>query len=326
MLSIFKIISNEVISYLMQLFYFYLYYVYHHFVSEEFEQQSANNSSMQAIIKKIKNEIFFQSKFNLNDPNISSIKAFRNRQDYLDCINQRVIAAESLVFLSKQLQELFPLIQNYLVNDSSNVLDSYMCIIKETPKIRVPIYFYISRVAIDYTQITETITKINWDLHDILSQHNFYVDVLLKQMQQLIKDVESLKMHKTLEKVTVNVLLEQCLRLIMRMLVDAYANVKKCSNEGRALMQLDFQQLIVKLEKLCEIRPVPDKDYAEIYIKAFYLPDSSIEKWIKDHPEYSQKNIISLINLMAQLTKKTRTNIIASFESTNNVHSNNNLN
>ena len=35
MLSIFKIISNEVISYLMQLFYFYLYYVYYHFVTEE---------------------------------------------------------------------------------------------------------------------------------------------------------------------------------------------------------------------------------------------------------------------------------------------------
>jgi hypothetical protein len=35
MLSIFKIISQQVISYLMQLFYFYLYYVYFHFVSDE---------------------------------------------------------------------------------------------------------------------------------------------------------------------------------------------------------------------------------------------------------------------------------------------------
>ncbi len=91
-------------------------------------------------------------------------------------------------------------------------------------------------------------------------------------------------MHSSLEKTTLNVLLEQCLRLIMRILVDSYASVKKCSNEGRALMQLDFQQLIVKLEKICEIRPIPDKDYVEVFIKAFYLPDSSIEKWIRDHP------------------------------------------
>ncbi len=35
MLSIFKIISAEVISYLMQLFYFYLYYIYLHFAHEE---------------------------------------------------------------------------------------------------------------------------------------------------------------------------------------------------------------------------------------------------------------------------------------------------
>ncbi len=174
------------------------------------------------------------------------------------------------------------------VIENSNILESGLneClnVIKETPKIRRSIYYYISRVAIDYTQITETITRVNWDLHDILSQHNFYVDVLLKQIQQLIVDVESLKMHLSLEKTTLNVLLEQCLRLIMRMLVDAYASVKKCSNEGRALMQLDFQQLIVKLEKICEIRPIPEKDYVEVFIKAFYLPDSSIEKWIRDHP------------------------------------------
>ena len=35
MLSIFKIISSEVISYLMQLFYFYMYYIYLHFAHEE---------------------------------------------------------------------------------------------------------------------------------------------------------------------------------------------------------------------------------------------------------------------------------------------------
>jgi hypothetical protein len=30
----------------------------------------------------------------------------------------------------------------------------------------------------------------------------------------------------------------------------SYANVKRCSNEGRALMQLDFQQLLRRLERI----------------------------------------------------------------------------
>ena len=33
-----------------------------------------------------------------------------------------------------------------------------------------------------------------------------------------------------------------------------YASAKKCSNEGRALMQLDFQQFLIKLEKITDLR------------------------------------------------------------------------
>ena len=35
---------------------------------------------------------------------------------------------------------------------------------------------------------------------------------------------------------------------------DRFATAKKCTNEGRALMQLDFQQFIIKLEKLTDLR------------------------------------------------------------------------
>ena len=33
-----------------------------------------------------------------------------------------------------------------------------------------------------------------------------------------------------------------------------YASARKCSNEGRALMQLDFQQFLIKLEKITDLR------------------------------------------------------------------------
>lgn len=63
----------------------------------------------------------------------------------------------------------------------------------------------------------------------------------------------------------------------------SYANVKKCSNEGRALMQLDFQQFLMKLEKLTDLRPVPDKEFVETYIKAYYLTENDMEQFIKNH-------------------------------------------
>lgn len=63
----------------------------------------------------------------------------------------------------------------------------------------------------------------------------------------------------------------------------SYANVKKCSNEGRALMQLDFQQFLMKLEKLTDLRPIPDKEFVETYIKAYYLTENDMEQFIKNH-------------------------------------------
>jgi syndetin len=193
--------------------------------------------------------------------------------------------------LAQQLESLFPLVCK-LVPKSNKLLETHLDALKEIPKTRASIYAYVAKVAIDHIQIQESISKLNWDINEIMSQHNSYVEVLLRQVQQIIIDVESLNENLPIEKQTLNYLLEQCLKLTMRTLVDGYAQVKKCSNEGRALMQLDFQQLIVKLEKLCEIRPIPDKDYVELYIKAYYLPESSIEKWIKDHTVSKQTLII----------------------------------
>lgn len=48
-------------------------------------------------------------------------------------------------------------------------------------------------------------------------------------------------------------------------------------------MQLDFQQFLIKLEKLTDIRPIPDKEFVETYIKAYYLTENDMERWIKEH-------------------------------------------
>jgi hypothetical protein len=145
-------------------------------------------------------------------------------------------------------------------------------------------YLFVTNLAVDWNQMFELICRVNWDLDEILSQHNIYVDMILRQIQKMIVDIESFNEQLPLNKNIINSFVKEALKLVMRKLVDGYALVKRCTNEGRALMQLDFQQLIVKLEKLCDLRPIPEKDYVEAYIKAYYLPDSSLEKWIKDHP------------------------------------------
>ena len=63
----------------------------------------------------------------------------------------------------------------------------------------------------------------------------------------------------------------------------SFSQAKKCSNEGRALMQLDYQQFLTKLGKLTDLRPIPDHDYVETYIKAYYLTETDMERWIQEH-------------------------------------------
>ena len=184
--------------------------------------------------------------------------------------------------MANEIENLLPLIE--ILQSKQGNLNEYREALKMTENIRVPIYNYVARLAIDSSLISEMIVKVNWDLADIMSEHNAYVDKLLVQIKQLRVDFDALKDRIPLDKCYLENIYRQCFRMCMKMLVDGYSSIKKCSNEGRALMQLDFQQLIVKLETLTEQRPLPDKEFVDSYIKAYYLPDSSIEKWIKEHP------------------------------------------
>lgn len=58
---------------------------------------------------------------------------------------------------------------------------------------------------------------------------------------------------------------------------------KKCSNAGRALMQLDFTQFMSQINSVCPINQMPQKELVEVYIKAYYLPETSLETWTRDH-------------------------------------------
>uniref|UniRef100_A0A1I7TM46 DUF2451 domain-containing protein n=1 Tax=Caenorhabditis tropicalis TaxID=1561998 RepID=A0A1I7TM46_9PELO len=93
-------------------------------------------------------------------------------------------------------------------------------------------------------------------------------------------------------------------------LVQGYGDGGKCSTEGRALMQLDFQNVLMKLEPLCGIKPVPHANFVHDYIKAYYLPENGLEQWIRSHSEYSSKQLSSLLGAAAHVSKKARLRIL----------------
>ena len=80
-----------------------------------------------------------------------------------------------------------------------------------------------------------------------------------------------------------------------------FSQAKKCSNEGRALMQLDYQQFRTKMEKMtlrrhanqCHLmciiltiiiyRPLPHHDIVENYIRAYYMSETDLESWLTNN-------------------------------------------
>jgi len=60
-------------------------------------------------------------------------------------------------------------------------------------------------------------------------------------------------------------------------------------------MQLDFTQFSSKLEKIAELRPIPGKDFVEQYVKAYYLPESALETWIKAHKVRLFSRVIEIL-------------------------------
>ncbi len=88
--------------------------------------------------------------------------------------------------------------------------------------------------------------------------------------------------------------------------VEGFALAKKCTNEGRALMQLDYRQFVLKAEAISGLRPLPYQAYVSAYVKAFYIPDSELELWVQSHPEYSAAQLVALVNSVAYSNNKTR--------------------
>jgi hypothetical protein len=83
--------------------------------------------------------------------------------------------------------------------------------------------------------------------------------------------------------------------VVTHVLVEGYANAKKCSAAGRALMQLDFTHFLSMLQSLSGMKHPSHQQYVDQYIKAFYL-GNALEEFIASQKSYSNRHMMGLIN------------------------------
>ncbi|XP_030883597.1 syndetin [Leptonychotes weddellii] len=357
MMNILKPIAFDVIHFMSQLFDYYLYAIYTFFGRNDSLESTGlglSSSRLRTTLNRIQESLIDmevsadptatltaaeERKEKVPSPHLSHLVVLTSG-DTLYGLAERVVATESLVFLAEQFEFLQPHLDAVMPAVKKPFLQQfYSQTVSTASELRKPIYWIVAGKAIDYEQMLLLMANVKWDVKEIMSQHNIYVDALLKASTQkylwpqhspvlltqgscalfprilsFLKNLSRYGLKKSLS--TYRFLFPSHHFWFFIIVYLRYANVKKCSNEGRALMQLDFQQFLMKLEKLTDIRPIPDKEFVETYIKAYYLTENDMERWIKEHREYSTKQLTNLVNvcLGSHINKKARQKLLAAID------------
>ncbi|XP_065583263.1 syndetin-like isoform X2 [Artemia franciscana] len=310
MMRLLQPIAFDICICLNQLIDYYLYAVAKFFTFEVKDSSSIiPNSKLPAVLEKIESDLILnddqpmahEEKLKVLAPSLSRIVNLSRPESMV----ARITAVESVVFLAQQLENFSDEFKAATSESKHAALDSFFQKVKTNAvDLRHPVFACIARLVIKRDLVLAQMNRVQWDIREVMSQHSPYVDELLIELQSF-----STRLGETLSRVSVSpevhtLIWEHVALYANQTLLEGYSNVKKCTNEGRALMQLDFRHFTMKMETLTSVRPLPGSTLVETYIKAFYIPESTIEEWTKEHTEYSEKQLQSLVQVVSQSNKR----------------------
>ncbi|GJN20040.1 hypothetical protein PR202_gb07363 [Eleusine coracana subsp. coracana] len=151
----------------------------------------------------------------------------------------------------------------------------------------------------------DKIANAKWEVKELGIEHNGYVDLLLGEFKHyktrldhggISKEVTNFLCASQLQ----HLLLQYGIESIAEVLVEGLSRVKRCTDEGRALMSLDLQVLINGLQHIVSANVKPKLQIVDTFIK-----------------EYSKSQVVGLVNLVATMKgwkRKTRLETVEKIE------------
>lgn len=316
--------TSDVLLYLGQLFEYYLYAVCTFFTANlHITSCSSILYSIQkltAVLKRIEDSLIkddekLENNHKVVAPSISPAVDLLNPET-LYGLTERIVGVESLIFLAEQYNLLCDYLKRLISeeNDIHALELFYSQTISVAVEVRKPVYECVARQVIDSKNIINLMSKVNWEVKDVMCQHSQYVDVLFKDLQVFVLRLEAINVVVPISADVVSCLWHSIAEILAEIFVEGFSNAKRCSNGGRALMQLDFTQLMSKLEMMSSIKPIPKREYVENYVKAYYLPEKALQDWIQNHPEYTSKQLQCLVNCTLYNNKKAKQRLMMMIE------------
>ncbi|KAG7298530.1 hypothetical protein JYU34_018170 [Plutella xylostella] len=310
-------ISLEVVMLMNQLFDYYFYTVHLFFTADqEVSSNTLYTSKLNAILKRIKNNIDttgsvpdVESKTFIcpEIPNHLDMKS----EDTLHGLSERIVAVESVIFLAKQFDLLQPYLESIVAAHQKMILEHFRDnTLMVAVDLRMPVYMCSASKSVDARAVLIAMSQVRWEVKNVAEEHSAYVDTIVRRLQYFALRLENISAKVTLNIEVVRAIWSMVSKFVVHLLVEGFSNANKCSNGGRGLMQLDYRQLFVKLEKISGLKPLPYQEYVDRYVKAYYLPRNELEQFIKERMEYSNKHLLALVSCACE-NKRDRQELVA---------------
>ncbi|XP_006349052.1 syndetin isoform X1 [Solanum tuberosum] len=228
-------------------------------------------------------------------------------------LKERCAGADTIYVVARLLHRSKAHLQSMLQNNAALVEDFYVHLVDAVPDLVDHIHRTTARLLLHINGYVDRIANAKWEVKELGVEHNGYVDLLLGEF----KHYKTRLAHGGIQKEVQDLLLEYGVDNVAEILVEGLSRVKRCTDEGRALMSLDLQVLINGLKHFISVDVRPKLQIVETFIKAYYLPETEFVHWSRAHPEYSKSQIVGLINLVSTMKgwkRKTRLEILEKIE------------
>ncbi|XP_059627026.1 uncharacterized protein LOC132269801 isoform X2 [Cornus florida] len=230
-------------------------------------------------------------------------------------LKERCAGADTISLVARLLHRSKAHLQSMLLQNNATIVeDFYVHLVDSVPDLTEHIHRTTARLLLHIDGYVDRISNAKWEVKELGLEHNGYVDLLLGEF----KHYKTRLVHGGIQKEVQDLLLECGVDNVAETLIEGLSRVKRCTDEGRALMSLDLQVLINGLQHFVSTNVRPKLQMVETFIKAYYLPETEYVHWARAHPEYSKSQIIGLVNLVATMKgwkRKTRLEVLEKIES-----------
>lgn len=229
-------------------------------------------------------------------------------------LKERCAGADAISLVARILYRSKAHLQSMLLQNNPAVVEDFFSqLVNSVPDLTEHIHRTTAKLLLHINGYIDRIANAKWEVKELGMEHNGYVDLLLGEF----KHYKTRIVHGGIHKEVQDLLLEYGVEIVAETLIEGLSRVKRCTDEGRALMSLDLQVLINGLQHFASANVKPKLQIVEAFIKAYYLPETEYVHWARAHPEYTKSQIVGLVNLVATMKgwkRKTRLEVLEKIE------------